>query len=176
MDVSDALKAHVEGGLERIRTHYDRPMDADVVLSVEKHRHIAEVTLNANGIRIRSKETSNDMYASIDTAIDKLVKQIRKYRDRISRYEPRTIRDAREFVHQVISAEEAEEGAPATAAASRVILREEIAMKPMSADEAVMQLELTDDEFIVFHNADSLQVNVLYRRRDGSYGLIEPRF
>ena len=175
MDVSDALKSHVEGGLDKIRTHYDRVMEADVVLSVEKHRHIAEITLHANGIRVHSKDSSDDMYASVDSVIDKLVKQVRKYRDRINKYEQRTIRDEREFVHQVIAADDSEDGGAESTAASRVILREEISMKPMSADEAVMQIELTEDDFLVFHNADTSQVNVLYRRRDGSYGLIEPK-
>jgi putative sigma-54 modulation protein len=176
MEMTDALKSYVDTGLRKLRIHFDKAINADVVLAVEKHRHIAEVSLHANGIRIHGKESSPDMYASVDAVLEKIEKQVRKYKDRINRHQPRTAKEARDYQHQVIeSVSESEEG-EASGARHRVVLREKLTMKPMSVDEAVMQLELVDDSFLVFSNADSLEVNVIYARDDGTYGLIEPQF
>jgi putative sigma-54 modulation protein len=175
MEMTDALKSYVEAGLFKLRHHFDKMIDADVVFTIEKHRHIAEINLHANGIRIHGKESSSDMYASVDAVLAKLDRQVRKYKDRINRHQPRTAKEARDYNHQIIEvvqeSEETEEPA-----AHRVILRERIPMKPMSVDEAAMQLELVDDTFLVFSNAETQQVNVIYAREDGTYGLIEPQF
>lgn len=181
MEMTDALKAYIQNGLEKVASHFDKTFDADVVLDVEKHRHIAEVNVHANGVRIHSKEASNDMYASVDAAMAKLEKQIRKFKDRINRHQPRTAREARDYHHAILSAapdgHEAEPQPEETHDTHRVVLREKLSMKPMSIDEAMMQLELVEDQpFLVFSNADTSEVNVLYSRNDGTYGLIEPKF
>lgn len=175
MEVTDALKDHVSEGLAKVRSHFQRVIDADVVLDVEKHRHIAEITLHANGIRIHGKESSEDMYASVDAVINKLEKQVRRFKDRINRYEPRKIQEAKQYAHQVLEwhAEEAEEE---SGNGHRVIEHEQLSMKPMSLDEAAMQLELSGDLFLVFSNADTQQVNVIYNRNDGTFGVIEPAY
>lgn len=175
MDVTGALKDHIEGSLEKVRSHFDRVIDADVVLSVEKHRHIAEITLNANGIRIHGKEESEDMYASVDNVVSKLDKQIRKFKGRINHYQPRETKEDRAFQYNVIAVS-ADEEAEAPANGHTVVLREQLTMKPMSVEEATMQLELANEEFLVFSNAETQKVNVLYSRNDGTYGLIEPQF
>ena len=176
MDVTDPLKAYVDAGLRKLRAHFDKVIDANVILSVEKHRHIAEINLHANGIRIHGKETSPDMYASVDAVLSKIDKQIRKYKDRINCHQPRSLREVRDYHHQVIeSTPEADKDSPSETR-HRVVLREKLPMKPMSVDEAVMQLELVDDDFLVFSNADTQEVNVIYARDDGTYGLIEPQF
>ena len=183
MDVTDALKAYIGNGLEKVRSHFDKVIDADVVLSVEKHRHIAEVNLHANGIRIHGKESSPDMYASVDAVLEKLDKQVRKFKDRINRHQPRTAREARDYHHNVIElieslhdAEVEEQEQEQEQVNHTVVKREKIAMKPMSVDEAAMQLELVDDHFLVFSNSETQQVNVIYARDDGTFGLIEPQF
>lgn len=178
MEMTDALKAYVENRLEKMREHFMEVIDVDVVLSVEKHRHIAEINLHANGIRIHGKETSSDMYASVDAVLDKLDRQIRKYRDRINRYKPRKALAAQDYHHNIIEYVEAGEegGNGKPGAAHRVVRREKLAMKPMSVEEATMQLELVNDDFLMFSNADTQQVNVIYAREDGTYGLIEPQF
>ncbi len=186
MELSDALKAYIETGLRKIKTHFDKVIDVDVVLSVEKHRHIAEVNLHANGVRIHSKEASADMYASVDAVLEKMGKQVRKYKDRINRHTPRTARELRSYQQTIIAMEsgngngdgEALEAAAAVAVEDRhqVVRREKVALKPMSVDEAVMQLELVEEPFLVFTNAETSQVNVLYSRGDREYGLIEPEF
>jgi len=183
MEMTDALKAYIQTGLEKVESHFDNAFDADVVLDVEKHRHIAEVNLIANGVRIHSKEASSDMYASLDAALAKLEKQIRKYKDRINRHQPRSARELRDYHHAIISmgdenGEEASESSDSViSVAHRVVYREKLSMKPMSVDEATMQLELIEDQpFLVFSNADTSEVNVLYSREDGTFGLIEPKF
>ena len=177
MEMTDALKVYVEAGLEKLESHFDKVIDANVVLDVQKHRHIAEINLHANGVRIHSKETSADMYASVDAVMAKLEKQVRKYRDRINRHQPRSAREERAYKHAVIELErEYEELNKDDKQQHRVVTREKLAMKPMNVDEAVMQLNLVDDPFLVFSNADTSQVNVLYARDDNSYGLIEPQF
>jgi putative sigma-54 modulation protein len=175
MDVTPALKNHVEASLEKVRSHFDRVIDAEVVLSVEKHRHIAEITMNANGIRIHGKEEQNDMYASIDNVVDKLDKQVRRFKGRINDYKPRETKEDRAFQYNVIAVS-AEEEAEAEADGHTVVTREQLTMKPMSVEEATMQLELANEEFLVFSNAETQKVNVLYARQDGTYGLIEPQF
>lgn len=176
MEVTDALKSYIEGGLGKLRTHFDRVIDADVILSVEKHRHIAEINLHANGIRIHGKESSPDMYASVDAVLGKLDKQIRRHKDRINRHQPRSSKETRNYGHQVIEMDYGSEEAPIEIAAHRVVLREKIPLRSMSVDEATMQLDLVDDDFLVFSNAETQQVNVIYAREDGTYGLIEPQF
>jgi len=176
MEVTDALREHIETGLAKVRTHFDKIIDANVVLAVEKRRHIAEVTLLANGIRIHGKEESDDMYASVDAVVLKLDKQVRRFKGRINRYQPRKGKEEMLYGHNLIQldrdgVEEHEEEVQ-----HRVILREKLPMKPMSVEEATMQLELASDRFLVFSNADTQQVNVLYSHGDGTYGLIEPQF
>lgn len=180
MELTDALRSYIESALKKIETHFDRLLEADVVLDVQKHRHIAEMNLFANGVRIHGKEVSSDMYASVDTVIAKLEKQIRKHKDRINRHKPRPTIDAGDYGHAIISVGAPNNGHDAEFDENhynpREIHREKVAMKPMSVEEAVLQLELVDDPFLVFSNADTSRVNVLYSREDGNYGLIEPQF
>jgi len=179
MELSDALRNYIENGLQKLEAHFDKLTDANVVLDVQKHRHMAEVTLNANGVRIHGREVSADMYASVDSVINKLDKQVRKYRERINRHQPRAS-ISQDYGHAIYSLNEgngqepAEESTPANL--HREIHREKLPMKPMNVDEAVMQLDLVDEPFLVFSNADTARVNVLYARDDGTYGLIEPDF
>ncbi|MBI5091822.1 MAG: ribosome-associated translation inhibitor RaiA [Candidatus Hydrogenedentes bacterium] len=177
MEMTDALKAYVENRIKKIREHFEDVIDVDVVLSVEKHRHIAEINLHANGIRIHGKESSADMYASVDAVLEKLERQVRKYRDRINRYQPRKGLEMPDYHHNIIEYADEEAGnGKNTAVKHRVILREKLPMKPMNVEEATMQLELVNDDFLVFSNADTQQINVIYAREDGTYGLIEPQF
>ena len=179
MEMTDALRAYIENSLRKLETHFDKVLDADVVLTIEKHRHIAEVNLHANSIRIHSRESTMDMYASVDAVMEKLEKQVRKFKDRINRHQPRRVREARSYGHAIISLDETGTERTDTGArdyAHSEVHREKVAMKPMNVDEAVMQLELVDEPFLVFLNADTSRVNVLYAREDNTYGLIEPEF
>lgn len=177
MEITDALKTHVESRLQKLKAHFDRVIDVNVVLGVEKHRHLAEITLHANGIRIHGREATGDMYGSVDAVVDKLEKQVRKYKDRINRYQPRKGKETAEYHHHILEyAGESGEGLEGDDARHRVIRREKLPMKPMNVEEASMQLELVDEPFLVFSNADTQQLNVIYSRNDGTFGLIEPQF
>lgn len=174
MEVTDALRGHIKDGLGKLAAHFDKVIDADVVLDIEKHRQIAEVNLHANGVRIHGKESSLDMYASIDAVLHKLEKQCLKYKGRINRHSPRPVVE-QGYDHAII-APHGNGHAVAELPAHREVHRETLSMKPLTVDEAVLQLELTDDLFLVFANANSSQFNVLYKRHDGTFGLIEPQF
>jgi len=176
MELSEALKSYIETGLRKVKAHFDRVIDVDVVLDVEKHRHTAEFNLYANGVRINCRETSPDMYASVDAALDKLERQTRKFKDRINQHKPRTAKETRILQHAVITLESGtgDGGREATGPDHRVIQREKMIPKPMTVDEAIMQLELVEEPFLVFTNADTFQLNVIYARGEMRYGLIEP--
>lgn len=177
MEMTEALKAYIENGLEKIRTHFDKVIDVDVVLDVEKERHIADINLHANGVRIHSHEVSTDMYASVDAVMAKLDKQIQKYKGRINRHKPRISPEEMSYGHAIISMPSGNgdsEDDNKEEVAHHVVTHEKLSMNPMTVEEAVMQLELLEDPFLVFSNAETLQVNVLYARKDATYGLIEP--
>lgn len=183
MEMTDALKSHIEGRLERIRGHFDRVIDADVVLDVEKHRHIAEINIHANGVHLHGKESSTDMYASIDAVVDKLDKQVRRYKDRKTRSQSRRGKGAMEYEHHIIEMEQPvavpedeQEGDVVANGGHRVVKRETLRMKPMEVAEAAEHLEMDSEPFLVFSNAQTQKVNVLYSRDDGTLGLIEPQF
>ncbi|WP_028320511.1 ribosome hibernation-promoting factor, HPF/YfiA family [Desulfatiglans anilini] len=162
---SEALKVYAEEKVSKVRKYLDVPVEAHVVLSVEKFRHQADVTLIVNGTRIKAMEETGDMYSAIDQVMDKIEKQVKRHLQKIRERRPEGARP-----------EEEGEGEEASAAADTesVIAVEQMIAKPMDTEEAVMQLNLSKQEFLVFRNAKSLEVNVLYRKKDGSLGLIEP--
>ncbi len=143
--------------------------EANVVLSVEKFRHIAEVTIMANGTKIVGQEETNDMYSAIDLVADKLEKQVKRHREKIKEKNPLSHVKGRTVGINVLSFDNTQENN-----APRIIKSERYLAKPMYLDEAVMQLDVLPNEFLVFTNAESEAINVLYKRRDGDYGLIEP--
>jgi len=176
MDVTDAIRGHVENGLDKLHGHFDKVIDVDVVLSVEKHRRIAEFNVHANGLRINAKEASEDLYAAIDAALAKAEKQVRKYKGRIMRHQPRSAREARSYSHHVIEWEEppGDDGQEEfVTTPHRIITRESVPLKPMNVEEALLQLKLQDDDWLAFTNADTDELNVIYAHKDGTYGLIE---
>jgi len=179
LEVTPALKEHVEKGLQKVRAHFNRPnevMEAKAVLTVEKHRQIADITLHMNGIRIHGKDAGSDMYVSIDKVIERLDKQVRKYRDRINDFQARGLSEASEMNYQRVEVEDAMEDGSLKTSKSTVIHHEKLSMRPMSLDEARMQLDLIEDDFLVFLNVDTFKVNVLYDHKDGTLGLIEPQY
>ncbi len=166
LDSSDTLKSYVQDKLDRFDRLLDNPAEANVVLSVEKFRHMAEINIIGDRLTINGKEETIDMYSAIDMVLDKLEKQIKKNKEKIR--ERRSGTKARN-----LSILEEEISVPEEEAVSHIRIKN-IDYKPMDVEEAVLQLDLVDDNFLVFTNARSDQVNVLYRRRDGNYGLIQP--
>jgi putative sigma-54 modulation protein len=169
LDPSDHLKAYVTEKLNRFDRFLDNPAEASVVLSVEKFRHIAEINITGDRLKINGREETGDMYSAIDMVLDKLEKQIKKSKQKVR--ERRTDRRTGKTPPEESNFEEA----PASTEDIRgEIIVTPIDFKPMDTDEAIMQLDLAEENFIVFTNARTQQVNVLYRRSDGDYGLIQP--
>ena len=173
MEATDALKTFASDKVSRIEKYIHTPTDAHVVLSVEKHMHRAEINVTANGVRIRGEETSGDMYGSIDGATAKIEKQVKRYREKLATHKPRE-GHAMKVRHNVIEIQPSQEGGAVTEAPANVVRHEELDARPMVVEEAMMQMDLMHEEFHVFLNAKTNDMNVLYRRKDGSFGLIEP--
>ncbi len=169
IEPSPALKNYAEEKISRVKKYVDEPIEANIVLKVEKFRHIAEATIDANGIRINGVEETEDMYSAIDMVSDKIESQIKKYKDKLRKRKPSAGEKNLEAASEVLEwAEEEEERGP------QVVKTEQLHAKPMDLDEAVMQLNLSNGEFLVFTNRHTNRVNVLYKRNDGDFGLIEP--
>ena len=171
MDTSEALRAYVEEKLARVKKYIEEPIDAQVALSVEKKiRHKAEVAITAKGITIKGSEETNDMYAAIDAMVDKIERQLKRYKEKIKNHKPLTGRE-RQVEKTVLAAQSVDEGQT-----EPVIIRtHSFPVKPMSVEEAVMQMDLLNKDFLVFTDDRTEDINVVYRRKDGNYGLIVPQ-
>jgi putative sigma-54 modulation protein len=170
MDVSDALRKYLEEKIARVKKYIDEPIDAQAVLSVEKKiRHCAEVTLVAKGITIKGSDETNDMYAAIDGMVDKLERQLKRYKEKIKKHKPSSDK-VRQVEKTVYAAESIDEGAEEPI----VIQSQSFSVKPLSVEEAVMQMDLLSKAFLVFSDASTNEISVVYRRKDGNYGLIVP--
>jgi len=166
LDPSDHLKSYVGDKLDRFDKFLDNPAEANVVLAVEKFRHIAEINISGDRLTINGKEETVDMYSAIDMVLDKLEKQIKKNKEKIRERRSASKNRNRSMLDEISSSPD-EDG-------EREIKIRNIEYKPMDIEEAVLQMDLIEDNFLVFTNARSDQINVLYRRRDGHYGLIQP--
>lgn len=170
MEPSEALKSYAEEKLERVKKYIDEPIVVQAFLTVEKIRHKAEVTINAKGITIKAAEETNDMYASIDAASDKIERQLSRFKERIKAHKPVSDAKERQVQKSIVQASNLEE----PTAAPVIIKTKSFSMKPMSVEEAVMQMELLHKDFLVYTESSSENINVVYRRKDGNYGLIAP--
>jgi putative sigma-54 modulation protein len=166
LDPSDHLKAYVSEKLDRFDKFLDNPAEANVVLAVEKFRHIAEINIAGDKLTIIGSEETNDMYSAIDMALDKLEKQIKKSKQKI-RERRLTAKNRNRSMLE-------EDDHLADDDFERQVKIRNIEYKPMDIEEAVLQMDLIEDNFLVFTNARSDRINVLYRRKDGHYGLIQP--
>ncbi|OQY19983.1 MAG: ribosomal subunit interface protein [Desulfobacteraceae bacterium 4572_35.1] len=171
MDSSDPVRTYAEEKVARVKKYIEEPIDAQIVLSVEKKiRHKSVVTIVAKGVTIKaSAEVIDDMYASIDDVVDKLERQLKRYKEKLKRHTTRKGRE-RNITKTVFEAAsvEVEDAEP------QVIRSHSFSLKPMSVDEAVMQMDLLHKEFLVFSDDTTEKVTVIYRRKDGNYGLIVP--
>ncbi|MGI6713183.1 MAG: ribosome hibernation-promoting factor, HPF/YfiA family [Bacillota bacterium] len=164
IEITDALREYVEKRLGKLDRFYDEMNEAQVTLRVEKDRHRVEVTIPLNGFILRGEEETADMYGSVDLVVEKLEKQIEKYKTRINKkLKNQSIRD-----FALKNEDEQEE--------PKIVRTKRFAIKPMPVEEAVMQMNLLGHSFFVFANGETDEINVVYRRKDGNYGLIEPEF
>ncbi|HYA40241.1 MAG TPA: ribosome-associated translation inhibitor RaiA [Syntrophobacteraceae bacterium] len=168
IEPSDPLKLYVEDKLTRVKKYLEEPIEAHVVLRVEKFRHIAEVSIDASSFHLKGAEETDDMYSSIDLLVDSLEAQAaRKGKQKVSRR--RSSAGNKESAGSFELAGQAQKSDQEP----RIIRAEQVYAKPMHTDEAVMELNLSTSEFMVFTNRSTNRVNVLYKRKDGNLGLIE---
>ena len=171
MEPTAELRFYVEDKVQKIKKYFDSPVDAHIVLGVEKFRHIADLTLSVDGDKIKAVEQTGDMYSSIDKAMNKVEEQLRRMRSRKREYKPEKIKGTEGEGYPSV---EQETGDTAAEAEPKVIVTERMDTKPMDADEAAQQMELSKRNFLVFFNSKSNNINVIYKRNDGNLGLIEP--
>jgi putative sigma-54 modulation protein len=174
ISVTEALQRYALEKVEKVSKFFDEGKSvsrAEVELIHERNPavsepEVAETTLFINGTVLKAREASEDMYASIDRMYDKLERQVRRYRGRqIDRWQGQRAKGGNPEPLVVEEEEDIE---------ARIVRTKQFQMKPMGAEEAVLQMELLDHDFFVFTSADTGDINVVYRRRDGNYGLIEP--
>lgn len=166
LDSSENLKSYVREKLDRFDKFLENPAEANVVLSVEKFRRLAEINITGDRLNINGKEETNDMYSAIDIVLDKLEKQIKKSKQKIRGYRGSIKNREKNNTTQDIH--------PIDEESAKQLKVKNIEYKPMDIEEATMQMDLVNHNFLVFTNARTDKVNVLYRRRDGHYGLIQP--
>jgi putative sigma-54 modulation protein len=168
VEVSEQIRSYAELKLGKLERHLNGPTRVELELAVERNpsisaNNVAEATIWTKGPVLRARESSADMKASIDQLVEKLERQVTRYRDKRRRHDYPAPGQA-----SVADATDVDEGLP-------IVKMKQFAVKPMSPEEAVLQLELIGHDFFVFRNADSGEVNVVYRRHGGGYGLIEPQ-
>jgi len=166
LDSSENLKSYVRDKLDRFDKFLYNPAEAKVVLSVEKFRHIAEINITGDRLSINGREETNDMYSAIDMVLDKIEKQIKKNKQKNRSTRGGSKVKAKNVISEPISSLGDE--------VVRQINVKNIEYKPMDIEEAIMQMDLVNNNFLVFTNSKTDQVNVLYSRNDGHYGLIQP--
>ena len=189
LPITAAIHDYAEKKIESLHLDYPKIIEAHVILEVEKYRHRAEIVLVcANHITIEATEESSDLYASMDQVISKIARQMRKYKTRLLRaHRPRGQESIRYLDEQVFDPEAFDVLDEAAVTAKgyvetppkeepEIVQTEKYPVKPMYVDEAVLQMEMSARQFIVFLNAKTEKVNVLYRRKKGDYGLIQPTF
>jgi putative sigma-54 modulation protein len=170
-DASDHLKEYANSKFAKLDKFITNPDNTEIQvnLSVDKFRHVAEVILSTDNIHISAYEASEDMYSTVDLVLDKLEVQLRRMREKMRSHRRKDVSSAR---MDVISFSEVEE----EKSEPTIVETDQFVPKPMSVEEAAMQLQTLAHEFLVFRNADTEAINVIYRRNNGDFGLIDPGY
>lgn len=179
IEVTNALREYVEKKLGKLERYFDSPptSEATVTLTVAKDSQIVEVTIPLTGVLLRAEERHSDMYASIDLVLDKLERQIRKHKTKVNRkYRTEgSIRSLfKENFEEALGDLDATDEIEEDEGEFELVRTKRFAMKPMDVDEAILQMNMIGHTFFVFSNMDTNEINVVYRRNDGKYGVIEP--
>ena len=164
IDVTDSIKSYIEEKIGRLDKYFENPdeITATALIKLRGKDQVVEVTINANKFILRGEESHKDLYASIDKVSDKIERQIRKNKTRLKK---KTVKDvSRDFV---LDFEEPEEND------NVIVKRKTIKNKPMSEEEAILQMELLGHEFFAYKNEETNEVNIIYKRKDGDYGILE---
>lgn len=185
IQVTPALREYAEKRVAKLAKYFQWRQDVqvEVMLSVERDTQIAEITYHLGGLLMRGESRSKDLYASIDEASAKIERQVKKYKNKIQQWEHKTLRTG-DGAGQAVGQGDGQVGAGTGASLApaldddedrpKVVRTKRFGIKPMDVEEAIMQMELLGHDFFVFANSHTDEVNVLYKRKDGHYGLIEP--
>ncbi|MDX9822768.1 MAG: ribosome-associated translation inhibitor RaiA [Syntrophales bacterium] len=160
-------KEYIEDRLKKLNKYIDHPSEARVVLSVEKFRNVADINLTANGMVVNAKEEAKDMHLAIDEAVDKIERRLKKHRERIRGHKAA---GAEERSDAETAAEESEESSE-----GKILETRRVVLKPMSVEDALMELEAGKNQFIIFRDSSSEQVAVIYRAPKGKFVLLETK-
>lgn len=167
IEITDAIKSYIEEKIGRLEKYFDSDsITATVVVKVDGINQTVEVTIPAKKMILRAEVSSKDLYDAIDTVSDKLERQIRKNKTRMKKRKNKDIIEEFNFEFEV----ELEEDA-----SSKIVKRKIVDMKPMDEEEAILQMELIDHDFFVFKNSKTNEINIIYKRKDGDYGIIETK-
>ena len=164
IDVTESIKSYIEEKIGRLDKYFENPdeITATALIKLRGKDQVVEITINANKFILRGEESHKDLYASIDKVSDKIERQIRKNKTRLKK---KTVKDvSKDFI---LDFEEKEEND------NIIVKRKVIENKPMSEEEAILQMELLGHEFFAYKNEETKEVNILYRRKDGDYGVLE---
>lgn len=163
--LTEALKDTAEKKVLKLEKYFIEDVEAKITLSVQKNRHIVEVLIPFNGMCVRAEEATDDMYRSIDLVEEKLERQIIKYKKKLKKDEYSSVRYP-VVENNKIEVEEEQD--------NKIVKVKRFDLKPMNAEEAVLQMELIGHNFFVYRDGDTNETKVVYKRKDGHYGLIEP--
>lgn len=166
IELTDGLKAAVEEKIGKLERYFTPDTDVYVTLSVEKERQKIEVTIPVKGNIIRSEQVSNDMYVSIDLVEEIIERQLKKYKNKLIAQQQNASSFRKEFIEREVDVDDE----------IKIIRTKKFDMKPMYPEDACVQMELLGHDFFVFVNAETDEVNVVYKRKGSTYGLIEPEF
>lgn len=164
IEITQALKESVQKKISKLQKYFDVEVEAKATLSVQKNRQIIEVTIPFNGAILRGEESTDDMYKSIDLVENKLERQIRKQKTRLSRKNNGSLKFATFNDGNIESNED--DGS--------LVKVKKFGVKPMDSEEAILQMDLLGHNFFVYQDSETSKVNVIYKRKDGNYGLLEP--
>ena len=178
LDPIDSLKNYTREKVERVNKYLEKAGEAHVVLSLERHLHHADISIQSGSFLLRGREKSEDMYASIDLAMDKIEKQLKRYKEKLKHHHGRErVHHRQETVERLKVKHHVYEGnadhAEVTDAAHKIVRTNDLLVHPMAVEEAVMQMDLMNNDFYVFTNSTTMEMNVVYHRKDGTIGLIE---
>ena len=165
IELTEGIKAAVKEKLSKLEKYFTPDTDVFVTLSVEKERQKIEVTIPVKGRIIRSEQVSSDMYVSIDLVEEVIEKQLKKYRNKIASKKTENIEN---FRQEYLESEDDDDGEEI-----KIVRSKKFGIKPMYPEDACVQMELLGHNFFVFSNAETDEVNVVYKRKDGDYGVIE---
>jgi putative sigma-54 modulation protein len=159
-------KEYIDQKLKKLEKYLDTPVEARIVLSVEKFRNVAEVNLMTNGQNINAKEEAKDMYLAIDNAIEKIERQLKKRKERIRGHKTNTARGEEiTATEQYLDEDEVQE--------TKIVEVKKVTLKPMSLDDAIMEIDSSRNRFVVYRDSSTENVSIIYVRDDGKYALIE---